>query len=349
MARYPAALLALLAALGAVFFVAVGTGAQTPGSACGTLSLNGKTYSVCEHTPTPVPTATPLPTATPVPQLPRIITEPGVYRGRSSNPSGTCVEVRASNVTIEDADIGPCAGRGVYVHDVSAFTLRNSYVSTGTRPASCCDSADGVFASRVNGLRIEGSTLERSETNIEALGSTNITITGNTLRDPLGPYPRGQQVQIWPEGTGPRAQNVLIQGNKMTCDAATRCHQEDAINLNIAGGLVNGNSMIGGVSGSGCGLILEGNTTNVTVSNNLAEGQQCGFGAAGASNVRFESNEGRGYSNIAFYAEAYNGPCTQIVFLNNRAGPRTDGSYNDFWYNPQRCTAITSSGFVRVP
>jgi hypothetical protein len=328
MARSRLALLLILA-LGVFASVVVLTSAsaQSPGPGCGTLSLNGKTYSVCELLPTP----------TPIPQLPRVITEPGTYRGHSANPSGTCVEVRVSNVIIEDATIGPCAGRGVYVHDVSNFTLRNSYVSTGTKPAACCDSADGVFASRVNTLRIEGSTLERSETNIEALGSTNITITGNTLRDPLGPYPRGQQIQVWPIGVGEKPAYVTIADNKMSCDVAKGCNQEDAVSLSITSGTVSGNSMIGGVSGSGCGLILEGNTTHVTVKNNYAEGQQCGFGMAGGSDNRFESNTVRLHSNVAFYAAPYNGPCTRITFAGNTAGPRADGLLNTIYVDP-RCT-----------
>ena len=321
------------------------TNAQVP---CGKLELEGHTYRVCRDTPTPVPTATP------EPRIPSIITESGTYRGKATSSTGHCIEVRASNVIIENAVISPCKGRGITASNVTNLTVRNSYISTQYAP-SIVDAGDGIYAFKVDTLLIEGNTFEKSQTNIEVQGSNNITIRNNVMKDPLGPYPRGQHIQIWPEflstgGFGPKPINIDILNNTMSCIVSNGCHQEDAINLGSLGnGLVDGNSMTGGYSGSGCGLILEANTEKVTVSNNLADGQQCGFGMAGGFDNRFENNIATHYTNIGFYGEAYNGICARITYTDNKVGPRPDNTYNDFWYNPARCSTITSNGWTRIP
>src|SRR6202035_5819720 len=65
---------------------------------------------------------------------------------RISTTSGDCVDMNgASNVTFENSDIGPCAGRGIYINGGSGNNVYDSYIHVETTAGACCDGHDGVF------------------------------------------------------------------------------------------------------------------------------------------------------------------------------------------------------------
>jgi hypothetical protein len=282
------------------------------------------------------------------------ITEPGVYSGTVSSASGDCVEVRADDVTITDSKIGPCNGRGVYVHDVENFQLLDSTVDNN-RGGPCCERYTTVLARSASNLTIRGNQLMRGESLIELVSVRGAIVEGNTGSDPKGPFPRGQFLQ-----TQGSTSNVIIVGNVYTCRPSNGCVQEDAINLFRGSNItVQGNHLdSGGGLGrsSGCGIITEGIATAV-IRNNTLRNQYfgsaanprggCGIGIASGTNILVEGNEVSGYGNVAYYVadfSSWSGGCSGVSVVDNVAGLGIDGDDN-FWSTSNRdCSNITQRG-----
>jgi hypothetical protein len=216
---------------------------------------------------------------------------------RISTTSGDCVDISgATNVTIENSNIGPCGtnnsrspSRGVYVHASSnAINLYDNYIHVENLASGCCDSHNGVFLDTVSGITIQGNVIAYGETNIESSWSNGITVTGNFLLNPRGPFPRGQNFQSGGAGAG----NLMIQNNYMLSSVDTSQYmypeaQEDSINIgrNTDSFVIQNNYITGGHSGSGCGAISDDGANHGTFMNNiLLNTGQCGIGIASGSN-----------------------------------------------------------------
>jgi hypothetical protein len=304
---------------------------------------------------TPAATA-PAPTQTPAPPpAPPALTASGplvidgdanrvIENLQISNPNGDCVQiVHGSNIQVKNLKIGPCAGRGILVRDSQGVTITGTTIEPGTKPARCCDTGSGIFSLRNTNLVIESTQISHAETNIQVQGSTDVRIANNSLFDPLGPFPRGQQIQIAGIGTGSPSRNVTVSGNTLLCSSAS-CSQEDAINVHYADNVViTGNNVRGGVSASGCGVLLDLGARNVTVRQNHAIGQQCGIGVASGYNHLIEGNEVSGYTNVGMYVEKYGAECHAITFRSNKAGLGDRQQSNPF-YRGQRCLDVTVEG-----
>ena len=266
-----------------------------------------------------------------------------------SNPNGNCVVVKNSaRVLIDHLKVGPCNGQGVQVLDSSTITIQNSVIATGRRATACCDVGDGIYAVRVTGLTINNNTVQRSETNIAVLSSSNVQITSNKLNNPLGPMPRGQQVLITDQKPHPYSTNVTITGNILRCESSAACDQADAINLNSADTvLVASNDVQGGRHDAGCAIIADYEAYRATIRNNwVANIVNCGIGITDGTNHLVENNTvngcldlSNGFSSSCIYVWAqYPQPCRDIIIRKNSVYDS-----NPFW-NGQNCQNVTVSG-----
>lgn len=222
-----------------------------------------------------------------------------------SNPSGPCLVVDGKqNVTLQNLVIGPCGGEGIVIRNSSNVTISNVTVS-------------------------------RAVANISILSSTDVSVTDSTLKDPQGPKPRGQQVII------DKSSRVTIARNTATFSGDG--YQEDGINAYMSDQvMIDSNSVTGGNSTTGCGIMVDMGSTNVTIRNNTVRHQaNCGIGVAAGYNHLVEGN------NVADYGFAGTGkvgiyvwnqspdPCHDITVRGNTVGPS-----NAFWGGGGNCANL---------
>lgn len=256
-----------------------------------------------------------------------------------SNPSGDCVQIKNSSaIVLRNLQIGPCNGRGVYLENASDITIETSTIETGYRPLTCCDLGSGILSFQSTQVTIAGNTLRRNETNVEVVSSAGVTISGNYMEDPLGPFPRGQQVQLV-KADRPTS-DIVIANNTMRCSSPQLCNQEDAISVyGAVRTSIQGNLIVGGFSPSGCGVLLENDASDVYVGNNhIYDTGNCGIGVAGGKRHVVENNhvlltqEIPGAGNVAIYVWRISGSCGDVVLRNNLASfVLADGDHNGFW------------------
>lgn len=175
-----------------------------------------------------------------------------VYSGLAitSGRGQDCIQIMDStDITIENSQIGPCGSNGVNISGGSKIEIYDSYIHTETKSPGCCDHNDGVFVQNAAGVTIQGNVIAYGESNIEAAdGTAGLTVIGNFLLNPRGPYPRGQNVQAW------GASNVLVKNNYALSSRDTKKylypeHQEDSISFGEGSGFVaRGNYVTGGHS-----------------------------------------------------------------------------------------------------
>jgi hypothetical protein len=319
-------------------------------------------------TPTPTGTGTQKPTPSPsgsgsslVPSGPVVIDGKSgtvIENVRISSATGECITIKNSqNITIRNSDIGPCGRNGIKVQGSSSVKIVDNYVHSEHRPAGCCDTNDGVLASGTTGLLIQGNVVAFNESNIELQPATDVKVIGNYLLNPLGPFPRGQQVQSWSN-----SRNITVEDNYMFSTTDTSkypfaAHQEDAINFGYTDGItVRNNYISGGSSASGCGLITDQAANNAKFINNvLVRTGQCGIGMASGTNLVIDGNKifnntavpapGAGNTALVVWSQ-YPQPCGPIQVTNNIIyGVKPDGSLSSFW-NGGGCGNVTYTGNI---
>ena len=192
---------------------------------------------------------------------------------RLSSTTGGCVLIQGSrNVTIRNSEIGPCAGNAVEVKESSNVRIVDSYIHPEFPVHGCCDKGNAVFVHRSSNILIQGNVIAYGESNVELLGVQQAQVVGNFLLNPLGPFPRGQQVQVWGLGDV-RSSDILIEDN-YTLASKDPSHkfpdgQLDAINLGLTDrAIVKDNHIVGGTSDSGCGLIADSSANDMQFLNN---------------------------------------------------------------------------------
>ena len=91
---------------------------------------------------------------------------------RISTGNGDCVDINeASNLTFEHSNIGPCAGRGVYINGGTGNNIYDSYIHVEHVSMGCCDTRDGIFVNGSNYATIQGNVVAYSETNIQTFNA----------------------------------------------------------------------------------------------------------------------------------------------------------------------------------
>jgi hypothetical protein len=220
----------------------------------------------------------------------------------------------------------------------------DSYIHPEFRVSGCCDKGNGIFAIHSSEIRIHGNVLAYAESNIELQAVRDVQVIGNYLLNPIGPFPRGQQIQVWDRG-GARSANILVEGNYAVASLDPKYsfaeNQEDAFNFGGTDGVVvRDNYITGGHSDSGCGIIADVGANNVEVRNNtLIDTGQCGIGIASGTNHVVDGNRiyNRGLNqsggNTALYVwNQYKEPCGSITVSNNIAALiRPNGTISSWW------------------
>jgi len=267
-------------------------------------------------------------------------------------PTSTCVEINSNskNITVQNSDIGPCHGRGIHISSSQVIQIYDSYVHPQFKVSGCCDSGDSIFVESVNQLQVLGNVLAYGESNMEISNSHGIVIKGNFMLNPLGPFPRGQHVQVWND---PVQTNIKVLNNYVLSSNDSKyllpADQEDAINFGIVDGVEASNNYItGGQSHSGCGLIADDGANNVLFNNNtLVYTGQCGIGiASGKTQVITNNRIFNSYlpdsGNTAFYVwSQYKEPCGPVQASGNVCwATKPDGTPSSYW-NGGGCDPVT--------
>jgi Right handed beta helix region len=319
--------------------------------------------------PRPEPTATSSKSPTPTPSGSASSLAPSgpiVIDGKSgtvienvhvSSATSECITIKNSqNITIRNSDIGPCGRNAIKVQGSSSTKIVDNYIHSEHRPAGCCDTNDGVFASGTSGLLVQGNVVAFNESNIELQSAADVKVIGNYLLNPLGPFPRGQQVQSWNN-----SRNITVEDNRTLASTDTSKYpfaadQEDAINFGFTDGVtVRNNYVSGGNSPSGCGIITDQATDNAKFVNNmLVRTGQCGIGLGNGSNLVADGNKIfnntaipiPGAGNTALYVWSPSAPCGPVQVTNNIVyGVKPDGSISSFW-NGGGCGNVTYVGNI---
>jgi PKD repeat protein len=270
-----------------------------------------------------------------------------------NNPGGDCVTVtNSTNILIRRSEIGPCGGNGVVISGGSSVGIYDNYIHP-EKPlsTSCCDTHDGIFGSGTSSLSIQGNVIAYGEANIELSTVSGATIIGNFLLNPIDSDPsqpadgqsRGQNFQVWGSSS-----NVTVTNNYTLASADTSKYlyaenQEDSINFGLTSGIVaSNNSITGGHSPSGCGLIADTGANSAQFLNNtIVNSGQCGIGIADGTNQVVDSNKilnttpVNGGGNTAIYVwkvTSSDPPCGPVQVSNNIASAITSsGGANSFW------------------
>ncbi len=141
---------------------------------------------------------------------------------------------------------------------------------------------------------VTGNVIAYGESNIEApLGVSDLSIDGNFLLNPRGPFPRGQNVQTW------NAHHILVRKNYTLSSRNTRRYlypddQEDSINFGFGKSFkAEDNYVTGGESPSGCGIIADDGANSVEMLGNvLVDTGACGIGIASGTDQIVERQSG---------------------------------------------------------
>jgi len=286
-----------------------------------------------------------------------------------TSTTGDCVRIiKSVNITIQNSEIGPCAGNAVAITGGDGIRIVDSYIHPETLSPGCCDHNDGIFALEPSNLLIQGNVIAYGESNIEVHGGNTVTVIGNFLLNPRGPFPRGQDFQCWSHaarGTTPWCKNVRVENNYALSSLDTTKYlypeaSQDSINFGYTKGILAQNNYIaGGHSKSGCGLIADKAVDDVQFRNNkLLDTGQCGIGIADGTNHVVDGNKvlnrtpvpGGGNQGIyVWLVHQEDGHCGPVNVSNNIAlAYKLDGSKSGFWKG-QGCDPLTSTNNVFGP
>jgi hypothetical protein len=286
---------------------------------------------------------------------------------RITSSSGDCVTItNSTNITIQNSEIGPCAGNGVVITGGSGVNVFDSYIHPETQSRSCCDRNDGIYASGTKDLTIQGNVVAYGEDNIQVDTSDGITVVGNFLLNPrnyAANGARGHQFQSWMGSS-----NVTVSDNYTVSSANTSKYlYAGAVQDGISFGKTNtfsadGNFVNGGQSSHGCAIIADSTTNNGSFTNNLVlDSGDCGIEIASGNHNTMDQNKvlsrnptpnGQmpvGLSVWASYFSKTGETCSFGTVTNNVAAvQQLDGSYGNGLFAPtsgtNSCAPVTNSG-----
>jgi len=273
-------------------------------------------------------------------------------RLRITSSAGDCVKIIDSHdITIENSEIGPCAGNGVNIMGGGDIQIFDSYIHPETLSKGCCDHNDGVYAHHTSRIAVQGNVIAYGESNVEGIKNvTGLVVIGNFLLNPRGPYPRGQNVQAW------KASDIVVKDNYALSSLDTNTYryaenQEDSINFGLASNIVaSGNYITGGHSPSGCGLIAdEGANGAQFTGNRLVDTGQCGIGVASGidqvvdGNWIVNRNPVPKGGNVALYVwnQYKKLPCGPVAVSNNIGTEVREGRTPAGFSNGGGCEPVT--------
>jgi hypothetical protein len=283
-----------------------------------------------------------------------------------------------SNVTFQNSNIGPCAGRGIYINGGGSNNIFDSYIHVEDLASRCCDTHDGIFVNNSNSNTLQGNVVAYGETNIQMFNSLSSIVRGNFLLNPQGPFPRGEQIQ---NGSG--SNNAFITNNLLvstpdatlgpaigTSNSAPILYGQnnsgsrpsdnlsiyvstyaDVENNYITGGLDATTPGSGGAQDSaGCGLIQDGSGDHGTFKNNvLVNTGECGIGIAIGTNMTVIGNKTISLNpntggNTADYIWKQGTSCGPVVLNGNISTLIRAGGYASGYWDGGGCAPVTCDG-----
>ncbi len=281
-----------------------------------------------------------------------------VYKNlKISTDTGDCIQILDStDITIEDSEIGPCGGDGVNINGSANIQIFDSYIHPETLSPGCCDHNDGIAVQNASTITIQGNVIAYGESNVEVIQAVKaVTLIGNFLLNPRGPFPRGSNFEGW------HCSNITVKNNYTLSSSNTNLYlypddQEDSINFGMGSDFIaEGNYVTGGQSPSGCGLIADDGANDVQITRNrVVDAGQCGIGIASGTNPLVDHNRiinrnpVQGGGNTALYIwSQYNGiPCGPATISGNIATELLpNGSQSGFW-NGGGCDPVTLAGDI---
>jgi Right handed beta helix region len=270
-----------------------------------------------------------------------------------TSTTGDCVEIiNSTNITIQNSEIGPCAGNGIKITGGNGINVYDSYIHPET--LGCCDNNDGIFATgSPQNIVIQGNVIAYGESNIEVQGGNPVTVTGNFLLNPRGPFPRGQQFQCWNNCSNVTVSNNYALSSTDTTQYLYAAGTEDSINFGHTTTFTAQNNFItGGQSVSGCGIMADTFSTGGQILSNLVLNTgECGIGLTDGShtadsNKVYITNPVTGGGNTAVYAAHFgaSSTCGPMTITNNVADEiQPGGTHSGFWTDGNCGTINTST------
>jgi hypothetical protein len=284
-----------------------------------------------------------------------------------TSSTGPCLTiVNSTNITIHNSEIGPCGSSAIVITGGNNVRIVDNYIHAEvpavlSGAAGCCDFGDNIYASNTVGLLVQGNMIAWGETNLWAASAvSNVTIRGNFFLNPQNNIYRGQQI-----GFGGAASNnsngILVDSNYTLAESTGAgiykhpARQEDAINFQFGptGITATNNYIVGGLSPSGCGLIIDGGQGSANFANNkLYNTGQTGICIEGGNGIIVNNNRilgdnlsghpifGGGNNNVIIY-DNYATGCRNITVTNNVGAYQVAGGAENGYWNPGSCINVT--------
>jgi hypothetical protein len=295
-----------------------------------------------------------------------------ISRMRITSTSGSCVTIsNSTNITIEKSEIGPCGeadaktpGNGISISGGDGIRIYDDYIHVDNLASDCCDTRDNVLVQGSSNVTIQGNVIAYGETNVEIDGapSDHISVIGNFLLNPRGPFPRGQNFQSWGAASlGPNRSIVVADNYALSSQNSEvyryREHQEDSINFGYTTGAVaKGNYVSGGHSPSGCGIIADDHANGMQFLDNiLSDTGQCGIGIANGTSQTVTGNKilnltpiaGAGNTALYVWNLYKTAPCGPVLLSANIGDEvKIDGVSRSGFWNGGGCGTVTLTNNV---
>jgi hypothetical protein len=270
-----------------------------------------------------------------------------------TNPKGSCIDISkgASNIIIENSEIGPCGGKGIDILNSSHITIRNNYIHDAV--------AEGIKSYGSHDIAVDSNVIEdiKSAYAMWTTRDGNLTFTNNFVKNVHRASANG--------GNMVTIAHVHARGIRVTDNIAVnilgQSNPEDLINVYSSDGTPDDPIQIkrnkfngGGPRLSSGGIILgdQGGSYQIAEDNILVNPGQYGLQIGGGHHHTFRNNlvysdDQRSFTNVGVIIWRYGsgtapGGChSNTVALNEITwwrGPNYKNQGNDPWlypyYNP---------------
>jgi uncharacterized Zn-binding protein involved in type VI secretion len=285
---------------------------------------------------------------------------------RVTSTTGNCVTIEnSSNVVIEKSEIGPCGdpnaddmGNGIVISGSQNVQVSDSYIHVDNRALACCDKRDNLLVEGSSNVVIQGNVIAYGETNVEIneMPSDHISVIGNFLLNPRGPFPRGQNIQSWGSPQyGPNTKIAISENYALSSPSdkqfAYAEKQEDSISFGYTSdSSATGNYVVGGRSPTGCGLIADRQANEIEFLDNiLSDTGQCGVGIASGVRHTVVGNKilnekpvpGAGNTALYVWNQYKDAGCGRIIIAQNTADElKIDGATHSGYWNGGGCDSV---------
>ncbi len=229
-----------------------------------------------------------------------------------TNPNGSCIEVRngATNIVIQNSEIGPCNGKGIDIVDSRGISIRNNYIH---------DTIDeGVMSNKSNSITVDSNRFEKVSSGYAAFSAKegDIRFVNNFVKNVRRANRRGGNIATIVNSSG----SGFRINNNIGINILGESNAEDLVNIYKSNGTpgdpiqVNNNKFFGsGESSSGGGILLADQKGSYQIAENniLVNPGQYGIAIGGGRyntlrNNRVYSDDQRSFTNIGVVVWRFN-------------------------------------------